>query len=128
MKKAVPQELPSEDEVREASRIIREEFAFVGLTDDWNVSVFLFHAMFGGTPDQADFKNTHKGLRQTKFATNASVAAKQLKESGWQDPYDGPLFMAAKNVVVARVGEYFGDACRKNEGNALCQYMNNWRE
>ena len=36
-------------DLQEAKRIVREELAFVGLTERWHDSVRLFHAMHGGT-------------------------------------------------------------------------------
>ena len=39
----------SHADLAEAKRIVREELAFVGLTEKWQDSVRLFHAMHGGT-------------------------------------------------------------------------------
>lgn len=36
-----------------------KEFAFIGLTDEWNLSICLFHAMFGGECYAHEFLNTH---------------------------------------------------------------------
>lgn len=36
-------------------------FAFVGLTEEWDLSICLFHAMFGGPCRQPEFANMHPG-------------------------------------------------------------------
>mmetsp|Transcript_16189 Transcript_16189/g.47235 ORF Transcript_16189/g.47235 Transcript_16189/m.47235 type:complete len:329 (+) Transcript_16189:64-1050(+) len=44
-----------------ALRRLHEEFAFVGLTEEWDLSVCLFHAMFGGSCHRREFLNVRPG-------------------------------------------------------------------
>jgi len=50
----------SADEVSEAIRRL-STFAFVGLTDRWQLSVCLFHAMYGGDVTASEFRNVRHG-------------------------------------------------------------------
>ena len=58
--RAVPHEPCTTNEVRSAmSRL--DTFAFVGITDHWQLSVCLFHAMFGGAVRASDLINARPG-------------------------------------------------------------------
>lgn len=72
-----------------------ENVAFVGLTEEWNDSICLFHAMFGGEMNPHSFQN----VRSTNaFATGRDyqrdAATEQVTVS--DDPHDWALYMAAK--------------------------------
>ena len=45
----------------EAERRLRTGLAFIGLTEYWDLSICLFHAMFGGAPRPGSFANTRRG-------------------------------------------------------------------
>ena len=40
---------------QEAAKRVREGFAFVGITEEWDLSACLFHEMFGGDCHAWDF-------------------------------------------------------------------------
>ena len=52
----------SSSDVKEASARL-EKVGFVGLTDQWDLSICLWHAMFGGSCLPAEFTNTRKTTR-----------------------------------------------------------------
>eukprot|EP00928_Gymnodinium_smaydae_P098602 TRINITY_DN9202_c1_g1_i3.p1 TRINITY_DN9202_c1_g1~~TRINITY_DN9202_c1_g1_i3.p1 ORF type:complete len:345 (+),score=15.57 TRINITY_DN9202_c1_g1_i3:36-1070(+) len=105
--------------VQKAINIVRKDFAFVGITDEWVKSIFLFHGMFGGAPREVEFGNVRKShYNDTEYA----AAMRQL--DSWNDPYDGPLFEAVQQLVNERVQRTFGTACSKTRGNLLCEQLN----
>merc|ERR1712151_684040 len=55
-----PRDLPpvQPSRVKEAIRNLDKGFAFVGITEEWELSVCLFHAMFGGQCRDREFTNT----------------------------------------------------------------------
>eukprot|EP00041_Stephanoeca_diplocostata_P034666 m.1194043 g.1194043 ORF g.1194043 m.1194043 type:complete len:216 (+) comp24559_c0_seq9:1331-1978(+) len=78
-------------------------FAFVGLTDYFNLSVCLFHAMFGGTPRALSFAN----YRPTeKFAPGYAQEDALQAVSFNDDPLDAALYEEARTVFVARLQQY----------------------
>jgi len=78
--------LPTSEDVVVAINMLHEGFAFVGITDQWDLSVCLFRAMFGGQCNSNDFENTRQG-------DNASESGYDTSElDGWVDIWDGPLY------------------------------------
>jgi hypothetical protein len=69
-------------------------FRFVGLTDDWELSTCLFHAMHGRRPcKSAELVNT----RPTAHGTHtADVAQREFARRGFRDHADEALFLAAR--------------------------------
>ena len=60
----------------EAARRLRDDFAFVGLVEHWNLSICLFHAMHGGRVIPAEFENsrpTHLALAPTHGAPTPAL-------------------------------------------------------
>jgi len=69
---------------------IQDDFAFVGLTGEWALSVCLWHAMFEGPPCHVrEFMN----MRSTRKHAQYPQLKEQLK--GWTDPLDGAVYEAA---------------------------------
>ena len=62
--------------LKEATRRVLHDFAFVGLTDRWNASVCLFHAKYGGEVYAAEFANSRPGGKRLagSGATEAASA------------------------------------------------------
>jgi len=89
------------DMVETATRRVDEGFAFVGLTDEWALSVCLFHAMFGGDCHAREFKNVRPGV---KHADHENYDASVLE--GWVDPYDGALYAHTSKVFWANTAKY----------------------
>jgi len=49
-------------DVEEAVRVINEDFAFVGIVDQWDLSICLMHAMFGGECNAGEFEDNNPGI------------------------------------------------------------------
>jgi hypothetical protein len=82
--------LPTSDEVSVAIDRLREGFAFVGITEQWDLSVCLFRAMFGGVCVGTDFSNTRLGNEST-----GSSLYDTSELQGFVDQYDGPVYAEA---------------------------------
>ena len=101
--------------VRLALHRLRDGFAFVGLTEEWAISICLFHAMHGGTCRAAEFVNSRPGpesggsfwARRLRAETTAAVAA------AGDDPYDEALHEAARR-------RFWGDVRRSRLSARKC--------
>lgn len=76
-----------------------ENFAFVGLTGYFDLSVCLFHAMFGGECRPVEFAN----MRPSHYLDDFPDF---LKAHEIDDPYDGELFKAASKIFWSNVAQY----------------------
>jgi len=80
---------PTSEDVSVAINVLQEGFAFVGITEQWDLSVCLFRAMFGGQCHSSDFLNTRPG-------DNSSGSDYDTSELyGWVDIWDRPLYSEA---------------------------------
>lgn len=75
-----------------------QRLGFIGLTEEWNDSVCLFHKMFGGDVRQEEFKNFHLS-NHVKPDVDVS------------DPVDGPVYQAAKARFHALLKEHGAEQC-----------------
>lgn len=94
----------------EAARRVREGFAFVGLTEHWELSMCLFHKMFGGPCRPGDFEDT----RPSSVGKSADVAYDVSELSDWHDDLDELVYDAAKEV-------FHQNLLRFNVSQASCQ-------
>jgi hypothetical protein len=87
-----------------------EGFAFIGLTEEFDLSVCLFHRKFGGECLDVEFVNVRKGAynEQTDPEELDSELA-MLKAQG--DPWDTPFYEAASRRFWSDVEKY--DVTRK---------------
>eukprot|EP00403_Amphidinium_massartii_P026956 CAMPEP_0178404042 /NCGR_PEP_ID=MMETSP0689_2-20121128/17677_1 /TAXON_ID=160604 /ORGANISM="Amphidinium massartii, Strain CS-259" /LENGTH=256 /DNA_ID=CAMNT_0020025009 /DNA_START=492 /DNA_END=1262 /DNA_ORIENTATION=- len=85
---------PSKQEVHEAHKRLREGFAFVGIAEEWALSMCLFHALFGGECVTAEFWKIHPSEETRQQRRERSLQEKALSQ--WRDPYDGPLYKDAR--------------------------------
>ena len=85
-----------------------KEFAFIGLTDEWNLSICLFHAMFGGECYAHEFLNTHPTKACTSCGDDLS---KPL--GGIVDEADQELFRHA-------AARFWSDVRRHNVSAERC--------
>lgn len=76
--------------------------AFVGDTDEWDSSICLFHAMFGGEVNPHSFQN----VRPTT-AKNYDRTSSDMLLSPEDDPHDWEFYLAAK-AVMRRNQELYG--------------------
>jgi len=80
---------PSVGQVQQAVRLV-SNMRFVGLTEQWDFSICLFHKVMNGTCSDHDFVNMRPGSKRSdKDSTKASLG-------GSTDPYDTPLYEAAQ--------------------------------
>ena len=96
-----------------ALRRLHEGFAFVGLTDEWALSICLFHATHGGRCHAVEFANSRPTTSRTTrmpWLRNASTGyaatyARQVAEETARvhDPWDSALFAAAQARFRAAV-------------------------
>jgi hypothetical protein len=89
------------------------EFAFVGILEQFDLSICLFHAMFGSECLAVEFLNVRPtGYHESEAAQEAEL--KQLKEH--PDPWDTPVYEAA-------LKRFKGDLARFNVNNDTCKVI-----
>lgn len=76
-------------------------FAFVGLTDLYDLSVCLFHAMHGGRCLPVEFTNTRPGPRDQALLPGSFTAW-----GGMVDGYDWRLYSEATRIFFERLQQY----------------------
>lgn len=83
-------------------------FKFIGLTEEWDLSVCLFHTMFGGNCSASEFSN----VRLTDSVVtdeDKSKEEKSMDDAFWEDfvdPYDSVVYGAASRIFWESVGKY----------------------
>lgn len=99
----------NESLVSSAVRRIDEGFSFVGLQEEWGLSVCLFHKMFGGQCHAREFLNT----RPTEGSSDRESAEEDLKH--WADPYDGAVYdhVQARFWEIVDAHQLSLDVCAK---------------
>ena len=107
-----------------AIRRMTDGFAFVGLTDQWALSICLFHAKFGGSCLSVEFENsrpTNPRLTRLPWIRNITLEKmhrKVMEEMATvYDPYDAPLYEAVKARFYSEVREH---ALSPQRCQALC--------
>lgn len=83
------QHVPTEDDVESAIKKL-DDFVFVGLTEEWEMSICLFHRMFGGECQEREFVNLRAGPSRTDDEYNTSIL------DGFVDEFDGAIYEAVK--------------------------------
>ncbi|CAE7595369.1 Pol [Symbiodinium natans] len=82
----------TQSNAEEAARRVREGFAFAGIMEEWNLSICLFHKIFGGSCRADDFANEHP-------TPNANKTAEGLYDTaplqGFRDDLDGIVYQQA---------------------------------
>lgn len=82
-----------------AIRRLREGFKFIGLSEEYDLSVCLFHAKLGGECLPAEFEHMRKrGDRRTRY--NSS------RLQGYKDETDGMLYEEAKRIFWENIAKY----------------------
>eukprot|EP00927_Polykrikos_kofoidii_P004011 TRINITY_DN1159_c0_g2_i1.p1 TRINITY_DN1159_c0_g2~~TRINITY_DN1159_c0_g2_i1.p1 ORF type:complete len:764 (+),score=147.16 TRINITY_DN1159_c0_g2_i1:38-2293(+) len=88
------------------------EFAFVGILEEYDMSICLFHAVFGGKCLAVEFLNS----RPTHYEeSEAAQEAEEAKLKKYPDPWDTPVYEAAMRRFKADVRKYKlnNSTCRK---------------
>jgi hypothetical protein len=97
---------PAAEEVKLAQQRLREGFSFIGLTEEWDLTVCLFHAKFGGQCTVHEFANRRPTIWRPgqKDANGTKWAIAEL--NGYQDPWDEALYATAKGLFQADLSRY----------------------
>merc|ERR1712194_699803 len=96
--------LPTSEDVSVAINVLQEGFAFVGITEHWDLSVCLFRAMFGGQCVSSDFLNTRVGYNSSSSDYDTSELY------GWFDIWDGPVYSEALRMFESSRNAYGVDS------------------
>ena len=117
-----------------ALKRLSDSFAFVGLTDQWALSICLFHAIFGGPCLPVEFENsrptTSRTTRmpwlrnQTVEYERAFTTAVSDAVAAVADPWDGAIFEAAEARFLKDVAAHglTPERCEK-----ICPEGVSWR-
>mmetsp|Transcript_8616 Transcript_8616/g.9762 ORF Transcript_8616/g.9762 Transcript_8616/m.9762 type:complete len:334 (-) Transcript_8616:114-1115(-) len=87
-------------EIEEAKVRLQTGFSFVGITDQWDLTICLFNAMFNQTCRAVQFHNN----RPTFGKAKATYDIAEL--NGWRDPADNELFDVAMEIFEANLKKY----------------------
>lgn len=93
---------PTEQESALALKRLQEGFAFVGITDQWDLSVCLFHAKFGGECQPAEFGEVRLGVKRN--SSDQGYDTSELR--GFVDEMDGRLFAEATRIFQSDLSRY----------------------
>mmetsp|Transcript_15109 Transcript_15109/g.28408 ORF Transcript_15109/g.28408 Transcript_15109/m.28408 type:complete len:331 (-) Transcript_15109:78-1070(-) len=85
-----------------AAAKLREGFAFVGLTEAWNLSMCLLHRMLGGDCLASDFEDTRPSMEGENRSHRYDVS--ELK--GFTDPVDGLLYKEGRKIFFQALLKY----------------------
>mmetsp|Transcript_6584 Transcript_6584/g.6817 ORF Transcript_6584/g.6817 Transcript_6584/m.6817 type:complete len:134 (+) Transcript_6584:1004-1405(+) len=97
----------TEEELTEAKRRIIHDFAFVGLTEEYDASIELFHKQFGVShPLARQYERLH--LRKNKKNTeNVQIKLeKQLREAKYRDRNDEEIYDLVSRIFYSRCTHY----------------------
>jgi hypothetical protein len=104
----------------EAKLRLQTGFSFVGLTEQWDLSICLFSTMFNQKCYAKQFENSRptKGPLAKK---QSSVHYDTAPLNGWRDPYDNELYAIAvdifeKNLKLYNVSESSCEPCWSEAG------------
>ncbi|CAJ1371207.1 unnamed protein product [Effrenium voratum] len=83
-------------------------FAFVGITDEWDLSVCLFHATFGTKCRALDFLDVRPGTSEAEVYDTAPLR-------GYRDELDGMVYQEALRIFQANLLKYnvSMDSCQR---------------
>jgi len=112
--KACMQNIPTKQEVTLATTVLRRDFSFVGILEEYDLSVCLFRTMFGGPCLPVMFNNVHKAATNaTNKTTSATVYDTSVLHgfSDWADQslYDEGIQIFYEMLVQYNVSE---DVCQ----------------
>lgn len=89
--------IPTKDQVAQAKERLSTGFSFIGMTDQWNLSICLFNAMFGLECRADQFLLAVTSSNQT-YDTAAL--------DGFVDPFDAELWEVAQDIFNANLRRY----------------------
>merc|ERR1719265_1310490 len=107
------------EETELAVQRLREGFVFVGLTEEWNLSMCLFRKMFGGHCHAYDFTQVSPDVHEQSSelipkSTEDPSLYNTTELGGFKDAYDGRLYEEARRIFKRNLEHY-------NVSRANCQ-------
>jgi len=90
----------NESIVLDAISRIDAGFGFVGLHEEWGLSVCLFHRMFGGACHDREF------VRPPQDTSSALQAHAKAELENWVDPYDSEIYKHAQTRFWETVAKF----------------------
>ena len=93
---------------------VEEGFAFIGLTEEWCLSVCLFHEMFGGAVHGLEFV---KARVNRDFELVNAHEIRNLSDSEvedldtYEDVVDGTVYRRAKSIFQQRLKHHVPGSC-----------------
>eukprot|EP00440_Ansanella_granifera_P076703 gb/GFBE01083230.1/.p1 GENE.gb/GFBE01083230.1/~~gb/GFBE01083230.1/.p1 ORF type:complete len:327 (+),score=61.16 gb/GFBE01083230.1/:1-981(+) len=83
-----------------AKKRLREGFVFVGITEQWDLSICLLHAQFGGECSAKEFENIRPGAASSDDGYDTSVL------DGFVDEADGEIYQVALDIFSENLAKY----------------------
>jgi hypothetical protein len=105
-------EVVSPNRIEQAKKAVKK-LAFVGLTEEWDESVCLFHRKYGTLPDQKEFRNYHHG--KYPFTTEDL--------HGYVDTADEEVYSVAKARFDEQIRDAGGRCHKKVEKGDMVRRM-----
>lgn len=87
----------SVDDADRAANLVVNVLLFVGLTEEFHLSVRLFHTLFGGAPHPSQFENVRPSINRNSCSSNkrSFFRYEEDKFGGWRDAADEIVYFAA---------------------------------
>mmetsp|Transcript_7369 Transcript_7369/g.16134 ORF Transcript_7369/g.16134 Transcript_7369/m.16134 type:complete len:387 (-) Transcript_7369:174-1334(-) len=95
---------PKPEQVKLAVDRVKNDFAFVGITEEWELSVCLFHIMFGGMCCPFEMENMRPGTNRPDGNSRTKYDTTILE--GFVDVYDREVYAAARERFDAELVKY----------------------
>lgn len=98
---------PSKEETQLAVKRLRDGFAFIGIFEEYELSVCLLHAMFGNECTAPEFFHGHpSGAKWWRSQANASAHYNLEELHGFRDVYDRAVFEEAMRIFRVNLRLY----------------------
>merc|ERR1719424_151564 len=95
----------AEELVPLALKRLQTGFAFVGLTEEFDLSVCLLHRMLGGECVEVEF-NDLRAADSTKQHSDPSSQLESIQQDPGPDPWDNQIYDAAAEIFWRNVDDY----------------------
>ena len=106
--------------MEEAKRRARDDFLFVGITEEAEATEALFRAMFTGNLNtEVAFSSTHHRKNKQSTDDRQHQMESSLRSINWKDDFDQPLYEEVKRVFYARCKAYNITTTQQQRENVL---------
>eukprot|EP00440_Ansanella_granifera_P075662 gb/GFBE01082100.1/.p1 GENE.gb/GFBE01082100.1/~~gb/GFBE01082100.1/.p1 ORF type:complete len:333 (+),score=63.03 gb/GFBE01082100.1/:1-999(+) len=89
------------DQLALAKERLREGFVFVGITEQWDLSICLLHAMFGGECSAKEFEDSRPGM-----VSNDAGGYDTSELGGFVDEADREIYQLALDIFSENLAKY----------------------